>query len=466
MARGYVYKRCRLHGITGTPARGAKPAIPACRTCRPPAGTWSWRAEGPPDPATGRRTQPSRGGFATRDDAQEALSRYLTDTAGGRHADDRRLTVAQWLRRWLNAGEWEPATRKDYTAHVETLLIPHLGHLRLRDLRHHHVEQMCAELLREREAPARGPGSGKLGNPVAKRAPRTVDKIRRTLRSALSAAVRRGLIGSNPASGRIESVGKVGKSAKAWWQPAQLRQFLEFASADPLHDLWVVAAYTGLRREELLGLRWEDCDLDEDDPDNDYWAGVRVRQRCTGTAGLWPCRVCGGKHRGRQILAGGKTEESSAGETDGWVPLGAPARLALLDRRTIVLEHKDRWGSSYVDHGLVWAEHLGAPLRPDVVTKKFAALVAASGLPKVNLHQMGRHGTATALIGAGVPMEQVRQVLRHASEDVTRGVYTHAVRGALAAGMAAMVGLVEGGSAQEVHNEGREDVGREPESGT
>jgi hypothetical protein len=92
MARGSVFRRCP-HGTPGKPA------------CRQGHGSWWWRAEASRDPDTGKRKQPAQGGYRTRDEAQDALNDFLTRLAGGTTADDKRLTVGQWLDLWLTECE-------------------------------------------------------------------------------------------------------------------------------------------------------------------------------------------------------------------------------------------------------------------------------------------------------------------------------------------------------------------------
>jgi integrase len=435
-ARGYVFKRCKQHGITGSPARGSKPAVPAC-ACKYPAGRWTWRAEGAVDPASGKRTQPSKGGFETKKLADQALTEYLSETDAGRGVTDRRLTVEAWLRRWLAEAEQrlEPGTVKGYRRDVHNHLIPRIGSMRLRELRHWHVEEMLAAIGTPGTAlPERPEGARRGGSTVEQRSPRTVDGVRRTLRASLARAKARGLIRDNPAEGTMESIPKGGRAKAAYWQPAHLARFLASVAGDPLYSLWVTAAYTGLRREELLGLMVDDLELAP--AGGDHWPGLVIRRRLTGDAGLWPCPVCGTAHRGRQLRENGKTETSAR-----WVPLTEQARVALVGQLEHLQAMKARVGAGWVEHRLVWPSELGEPLRPDWVTKRFGELVAAQGLPKVTLHSM-RHGMVSMVVGATGSMEHASQLVGHASVGVTREVYAHGMRSVLASHADAVAELV------------------------
>jgi hypothetical protein len=82
------------------------------------------------------------------------------------------------------------------------------------------------------------------------------------------------------------------------------------------------------------------------------------------------------------------------------------------------------WGAAYEDHGLVVARENGAPLRPEYVTRRFVAITRATGLRQVRLHDL-RHGAASLMLAAGVPMAIVSKMLRHSSTGITVDTYGH-----------------------------------------
>lgn len=500
MARGSVYKRCPC-GVTGTPAKGKKPSIPACRKKH---GTWWFRVEAGRDPVTGKRRQPSQGGFATRDDAEEALGNYVADLRAGTAAADLKTTVAKWLRTWLDevASTLEPSTVVAYRRHVESYIVPALGAIRLRDLRRSHVEALWAELgkLQDTEVSrrdqvlafvaARADGvpvrdvraefgeagashlndlrragavravrrgvyvavadataagglrrAGRGGSRVMQRSPRTVDSVRRTLRAALSAAVRRGLISVNVASGRMDAIGKLGRAESDWWEPAELAAFLDAADVDRWAALWVVAAFSGLRRGELCGIRWADVTLTGPTP------GITVRQRVMSLPGEHVCPVCGAVHRGRRIRPGAKTEAGVR-----WVPLTGDSVRELIAHRAAQEAARVPWGSDYNDHDLVFCLEDGSPLQPNDVTKRHAEIVKAAGLRPIRLHDM-RHTAASLLLAGGMPVELVSLILGHSSPAVTRAVYAHVLRAPALEGAEAGAALVRPArGAQSVHS--------------
>lgn len=432
MARGFTYKRCP-HGITGTPSRGARPATPACKVRH---GSWAWRSEGPKDQLTGKRSQPSKGGYASRDDAERALNAYLAELDAGRGVHDRQLTVEQWLRRWLADGPtgrtWQLATADRYARHVETL-IPLVGKYRLHELRKHHVDQMLHRLAEPVVLERTGPGSRFTGV----RKPSSLDMIRRTLRSALADAAERGLVATNAAAGKFavlehEEEEDDELDDEACWQADDLAAFLEHVVGDELESLWITAAFTGLRRGELCGLRWSAVDLDGETP------GLYVNQRVVALSGPRPCTACGGEHRGRIIRPGAKTRRGRR-----WVPLVPPAVDALRVQKDKIDAVVASFPDVFVDHGLVWPYDDGAPLRPTWLTQRHAELVAASGRPKVVLHGM-RHGAVSLLAAAGMPQALISLIIGHAENGrVTQGVYTHAMKAPITDYAKAIVELVD-----------------------
>jgi integrase len=121
--------------------------------------------------------------------------------------------------------------------------------------------------------------------------------------------------------------------------------------------------------------------------------------------------------------------KSSAGRR--WVPLAGAAQAALAAHRLQQQVERDRFGSTYADHDLVFCEVDGSPIRPGAVTVAFIAHVDACGLPAIRLHDT-RHGACSLLLSGGVPIEVVQMILGHSTPAVTRQVYAHIMRKATA----------------------------------
>ncbi len=203
------------------------------------------------------------------------------------------------------------------------------------------------------------------------------------------------------------------------WQPEETARFLEHVFDDRLSALYELAAYAGLRRAELCGLRWSDIDTNG--------AGLRVRQtivsvtRTQVTPEQAACPVCAEVHVGRLF----KAPKSRKGRR--WVPLAVPAQDALTRHRAKQQDEREFLGIDYQEHDLVFCRPDGLPLRPDRVTVEFEKHVTVCGLPMVRLHDT-RHGACSLMLAGGVPIEIVQLILGHSSPEVTRRVYAHLMR--------------------------------------
>jgi integrase len=179
-------------------------------------------------------------------------------------------TVGDWLYSWLSdiAGKVHATTWQSYHSHVHEYLSPGIGRILLHELTTGQIQALFDGL---------GTRLNRYAEPLA---PATLQRIRATLRRALNAAVRERVLPRNPALGlilpssrrarpivwsntRVEAWRQSGwRPAVGVWTIAQLAEFLDGVENDPLYALWHLAALTGLRRGELIGLRWIDVDLD------------------------------------------------------------------------------------------------------------------------------------------------------------------------------------------------------------
>lgn len=413
MARGSVRKRCQCRDADGR----------RVKQCRKAHGSWSFVIDAGTNPATGRRRQVTRSGFRIREDAEEAMTKELAAMDAGSWTDDQGMKLGPWLDQWLDdfaARDKSPKTLALYRGHVDGFWRPRLGHLRLRDLRRSHVEA-ALRALGKRQLDGRAKGNS--GQYVEQRSPATIDGYRRTLRAALSAARRRELIQWNPADGRIDAIPDRTDEELTIWEPHETAHFLGHVAGDRLTAMYELAAYCGLRRAELCGLRWSD--LDEDG------GGLTVRQtlvtltRAQARPGDLICPTCGREHIGRHF----KRPKSKTSRR--WLPLASPAREALAKHRQRQAKEREAFGSDYLEHDLIFCRIDGDPMRPDLVSREFDGHTSRCGLPRIRLHDM-RHGACSLMLSGGVPIEVVQMILGHSSPAVTRRVYAHLLKGATA----------------------------------
>ncbi|MEU7939502.1 site-specific integrase [Microbispora bryophytorum] len=179
----------------------------------------------------------------------------------------------------------------------------------------------------------------------------------------------------------------------------QARATLKAAAEHRLYALYVLALCLGLRRGELLGLRWEDVDLDG--------AKLEVVQTLQRVAG-------------RLQFVRPKTEDSAR-----TVPLPPICVEALREhRRRQFAERSDRW-PDWEDHGLVFPSLRGTPMEPDNLRRSWGAIRKAAGLGDMRFHDL-RHTCVTLLLNLGVPPQVVRDIVGHSDIEVTMTIYAHA----------------------------------------
>lgn len=393
-----VYRRC---GCTD-PATGRQYG----QTCPRLAaggrhGSWYVRLE-LPSGVDGHRRRIRRGGYPSRKAAVAVLTRLRAPRPGDTGV--RVLTVGDWLAHWL-VSRTAPAssTLRGYTAHVRLYLTPYLGEVLLAELTTTHVQAMIAAIIRHHHA---------LDTPISAA---TLTRIRATLRVALNAAIRRGLLADNPASRvelpkarrpkavvwtpyRIEAWRRTGeRPAVAVWTAAQTAQFLNSIQGHRLYAAYHLIALRGLRRGEAAGLRWCDVDLDG-----------KTAVICQQLQ----------QYDGRLEICPPKTAHSS--------------RVIALDHTTVAAlrEHRDRqqaeaaaFGAGYRVSGFVFTNLNGDPMAPDRLTRTFRRLTSDAGLPPVRLHDL-RHGAATLALAAEVDLRVVQEMLGHSSIVLTADTYT------------------------------------------
>jgi integrase len=223
------------------------------------------------------------------------------------------------------------------------------------------------------------------------------------VRKALADALRKGSVTRNVADLADPPKPSAGRKAAVHaWTPAQLRQFLDEIASHRLYPAVYLAANTGMRRGEVLGLRWKDVDLDR--------CRLSVQQALVNIAY-------------ELEFADVKTQTSR--------------RTIDLDERTIAvlrawrkkqLEERLLVGRRDDEAGLVFTQPDGSPVHPDYFSQVFERHVSKSQLPRIRLHDL-RHTHATILLQAGVPVKVVSERLGHSSPAFTMSVYQHVLPG-------------------------------------
>jgi len=301
--------------------------------------------------------------------------------------------VATWLLQWLDgyvASNLSPKTNESYRHELYHYVIPCLGGIRLNELRPHHIQDYIAEAL----SGGRRRSAGGLSH-------RTVQYHYRIMSKALDDAIRMGLITVNPCKG--VNPPRPARHDVPFLGPDELLRLLEALRQSRHYLYYHMMLLSGLRRSELLALKWRELDID-----------------------LACIYVAHSLHRlddGNIIIKDPKTSSSRR-------PVDLPPSLVLLLRQHRIDEEVQQimFGQNLDENGFVFSHADGSPLNPSTVTHASSKVAARAGLPHLRLHDL-RHIHATMLLKAGIHPRVVQERLGHSSIATTLDIYSHTVPG-------------------------------------
>jgi integrase len=228
---------------------------------------------------------------------------------------------------------------------------------------------------------------------LSERSASTRHKVFVTASKALTDALRWKVVPYNPARDAVAPA-QPGPRPVAW-SPTEVGRFLEAARSDRWWPLWRLAATTGLRRGELVGLRWSNVDLDGGE--------LVVAENRTLAAG-------------RVVVGTPKSDRVRPVAID-------PATIAVLRAwRVAQVSELLALGEYRPDHDYVFTWADGSVVDPLVVTKTFGRIAKRAGLPPLRLHNL-RHAWASSALDAGVDLVDVSKRLGHASTRITSDIY-------------------------------------------
>src|SRR5215204_1438590 len=323
----------------------------------------------------------------TRKEAAEKLTRAMADRDSGLCFDSENITLSEYMSRWLNdsvKGSVKPKTFESYGWLVRKHIVPALGRVKVKALSPAHLQGFYRSKLE------------------AGLSPRTVRYFHAVLHRYLEQALRWGLVPRNAA----EAVDPP-KAQKEEIRPLsrdEARRLLETARADRLEALCVLAIHLGLRQGELLGLRWEDVDLET--------GTLQVRRTLTVP-------------KNGPAFTAPKTAKSRRS-----VKLTPRATEAIKEHLQRQLAEIEGMGDLYRHDGLIFSTTVGTPINPRNLTRRsFKPLLERAGLPRsVRFHDL-RHTVATLLLSRGVHPKLVQELLGHATIAISLDTYSHVLPG-------------------------------------
>ena len=349
-------------------------------------GKWTVR-QGGYDAATGRRKVRQLGTFDTKGAATELAKFVAVGRAGSADETVETFVVEVWLK--SKEGRVEQSTLDQYRWAVDRHIVPLIGAIRLRDLSAEIVDAWILDLS------ATPPGEGtkpRLGATSAR-------LVRKVLSMALEEAVQRGRLGRNPVALTQPPKAKRGSGRKGW-TVEEAKTFLAAISDHRLYALFHLGLVTGLRRGELLGLRWADIDLDH--------GAIAVVQQLSTV-------------RGQPVMKDLKTESS-----DRALAIGSRSVEVLRDHRTRQAAEHAVLGVDADDIDLVFTSEIGGWIDPNNLGRTMTRLAEDAGVPRLTPKVLRHMAQSIGRVVVGDD-KVMQERLGHADIGITLNTYTHTV---------------------------------------
>jgi integrase len=326
----------------------------------------------------------------TKKEVTEKLLKAQHDLMQGTYTDSGNLKVADWMNTWLvqyKKGEIKPKTYDDYEYLIEQHIIPEIGAILLKNLKTNDLQSLYN----------RKSESGL--------SPRTVRYIHSVLHNALNQAVRGEIITRNVSD--ATSLPRREKKEMRVLSLEEQEKLIHVLQNDEHGFPFLFALATGLRKGELLGLRWKDVNFDEN--------LINVRRNLSYIKNRDP----EGTTKYKLITQEPKTERGQRS-----IPMPESIVVMLGYHQQQQKKNKELYAEKYIDNDLVFPSQLGTAMDPSNFSKRFYALVKKSGIEMANVHAT-RHSYATRLLEANVHPKIVQDLLGHSSISITLNTYSH-----------------------------------------
>jgi integrase len=335
------------------------------------------------DPATNKRVQRYKR-FATRREAKRFLASFQVDQERGIAVEPSRFTVGELLLHWLDTYAQHNVSVKTYENYEGTIrnhLIPALGGMPVQRLTAKHLDAFYAEKRKDGCSEA------------------VLAKCHQRITQALEYALRQDIVARNVAE--VATAPHEVHKEMSTWTLEQAKRFLDVAAQSSHGPIWLLALSSGMRRGELLGLRWKDVDLGH--------ATLHVRQTVI--------TLKTGPH-----IKEPKTKSSKR-------PVGIPPHVvdALKQHRVWVKEMRLQAGSLWQEHDLVFPSAVGTPIDPTNLPRDYNRLIAKAGVPRIRIHDL-RHTYCTLALERGADLLGVSKQLGHARPSTTTDQYGHVTK--------------------------------------
>ena len=364
-------------------------------------GRWEGRYTAGRDPDTGKAIYKNVLG-KTQAEAKAKLKQAIEEAKGLDASKAGRYTVGEWMEVWFEhyaKVKVRPSSHQTYRGYIDNHIKPNIGKIQLEKLTSLELQKFYKRLLekgRVNRIESRKQSKGLSA--------KTVRNIHQIISSAMQLAREQNLIIGNPAEGC--ALPRLEHREMKTLPVEQLQSFLREAKDSDVFELYYLELATGLRRGELLGLKWEDIDLERGD--------LRVKRQIA-------------RINGEVVEAPLKTKNAYR-----TLPLAADT----ID----VLEAQKKKAE---DSPWVFPSPTGDPISPDSVLHMLHRVLKRAGLPRVRFHDL-RHTFATLALQNGVDVKTVSGMLGHFSAGFTLDTYAHVTTASQRQAAKTMGGILSG----------------------
>ncbi len=344
-------------------------------------GRWEGRYTAGFDPSTGKQVFKNVLG-KTQNEVKEKLKKALDESQKLDFTRTGKYTVNQWMEEWFENVckiKVRPSSHQTYRGYIDHHIAPHIGKIPIEKLSTMDLQKLCRKLM----------DKGRVERIESEKQPKglsakTVRNIMQVISSAMDFAVAQKIITGNPC--KAVELPKAEKQEMQTIPAEQLQAFLQEAKATGVYEMYYIELSTGLRRGELLGLKW---------PDIDWNNGIITVRRQIA-------RV-----NGEITEAPLKTKNSYR-------------RVSISPQAIEVLKQQ----KAKTDSEYVFPSPTGGPISPDSVNNMLKRVLARADIPKVRFHDL-RHTFATIALQNGVDIKTVSSILGHFSAGFTLDTYAH-----------------------------------------
>ncbi len=336
--------------------------------------------DGGRDELTGKRIRAFKNVNGSMKEAKTLMHKMITEMEQGTIVKNSNKKVGEWMDEWLGnyLPNIEETTRVGYKTKIRCYIKPAIGDIFLKSLKTEHIQRMINDMNN------RG------------LSPKNIRDTFNNVNAAIKKAVKVRLIPYNPCE--AVELPKLKKYRANVYPPEMIQQLLDVAEGTDMYLPVFLLVMVGLRRGELLALRWSDVDFDNNI--------LKVRSNMVN--GEKGCVI--------------KAPKSEAGIRD--IHLGSDVMEVLKKAKAEYIQKVFTSHGYFQNLNLVIHQDDGSPIKPDSMTRKWTRFLEAHNLPRIRLHDL-RHSNATALIQAGVNPRVVQQRLGHSDVNITLNTYTH-----------------------------------------